>query len=148
MPHGVFVDVLPVAAALRPLGLRLVIAHAERYPELLDDRGLAARWIAAGCLLQATAGMLADPWDAEMERNLKAWATGGFIHLLGSDGHGLDRRPPAMAEGYRRLAAWAGTAAAERIGSHWGVAVLQGLPVNVPPPRSPSRSWFARLFGG
>jgi argininosuccinate lyase len=30
----------------------------------------------------------------------------------------------------------------------WGVSVLQGLPVNVPAPNPPPRSWFTRLFGG
>jgi protein-tyrosine phosphatase len=148
MPHGLFVDVLPVAAAMRARGVRLVIAHAERYPDLLHDKGMAARWIAAGCLIQVTARAIAEPWDAAMDRGIKAWAAGGFIHLLGSDGHGIDRRQPVLAAGYRRLEKLAGRAAAERIGSHWGVAVLQGLPVNAPPPHPPKRTWFARLFGG
>jgi protein-tyrosine phosphatase len=73
---------------------------------------------------------------------------GGFVHLLGSDGHGIDRRRPTLAAGFERLVKWAGRRAAERIACHLGVAVLQGLPVNVPPPRPPSRSWFTRLFGG
>src|SRR5262249_29160639 len=92
MPHGLFVDVLPIAEGLRPHGLRLIIAHAERYPELLHDAALAAKWIAAGCLIQVTARAIAEPWDSEMERGLRAWAGGGFIHVLGSDGHGIDRR--------------------------------------------------------
>ena len=148
MPHGMFVDITPLAEALRPHGVRLVIAHAERYAELLDDRALAARWIAAGCLIQVTARMIADPWDAEMDAGIRAWAQGGFIHVLGSDGHGLDRRTPVMAEGYQRLVGLVGNAAAERIGSIWGIGVLQGLPVNVPPPSPPKKSWFLRLFGG
>ena len=147
MPHGMFVDLLPVASAMRARGVRLIAAHAERYPELLHDPALAERWVAAGCLLQVTAQALAEPWSAD-ERALKLWAEAGFVHLLGSDGHGIDRRPPRMAEGFRRLSRWAGRAAAERVGSHWGVAVLQGLPVNVPPPAKPRRSWFGRLFGG
>ena len=148
MPHGMFVDLLPVAAALKAEGVRVVVAHAERYPELLHDPGLTATWIAAGCLIQVTANALAEPWGAAEEKSLRRWAAGGYIHLLGSDGHGIDRRPPRMADGYRRLASWAGRAAAERIGSHWGVAVLQGLPVNVPPPAKPTTSWFTKLFGG
>ncbi len=82
-----------------------------------------------------------------MEQSLKHWVTGGFVHLLGSDGHGIDRRRPVLAAGFARLVKWAGRAAAERIASLWGVAVLQGLPVNVPPPNPPTRSWFTRLFG-
>jgi protein-tyrosine phosphatase len=147
MPHGTFVDVLPTAEALRPHGVRVIVAHAERYAELLDDPALAARWIEAGCLIQVTARALAEPWDRETEAALRRWAAGGFIHLLGSDGHGLDRRRPQLAAGYEQLARWAGRAAADRIAGLWGVAVLQGLALNVPPPKPPSRTWFTRLFG-
>jgi protein-tyrosine phosphatase len=147
MPHGLFLDALPIAEALRPFNLRLIIAHAERYPQLLEDPGLTAKWIAAGCLIQVSASALAEPWDAATERYLKQWVTGGFVHLIGSDGHGLDRRRPVLANGFQRLVQWVGQSAADRIGSLWGVAVLQGLPVNVPTPVPPTRSWFSRLFG-
>lgn len=147
MPHGDFLDVLPLADALRPEGVRLVIAHAERYDPLLDDLGLARRWVEAGCLLQVTARALAEPWDAGFESALKRWATGGFIHLLGSDGHGIDRRRPVLAAGFKRLAKWVGRRHAARVAGEWGRAVLAGEPVAVPPPRAEGRSWFARLFG-
>jgi len=147
MPHDAFMDVLPLAESLRPFGVRPIIAHAERYPELLDDLALTAEWIKAGCLIQVTARALAEPSDADAERALKRWVTDGFVHLIGSDGHGIDRRRPILSGGFARLTQWAGRAAAERIASLWGVAVLQGLPVNVPPPQS-RRSWFTRLFGG
>lgn len=148
MPHGVCLNVIPIAEAFRPLGLRLIIAHAERYPELLFDPGLTAEWIAAGCLIQVTAGALAEPRHPRIEAALRHWVTGGYVHVLGSDGHGIDWRPPAFARGFERLVEWVGRGAAERIASAWGSAVLQGLPVNAPPPRPPARGWFARLFGG
>lgn len=147
MPHGGFVDALPVAEALRPAGVRLVIAHAERYPELLHDPEMAKEWIAAGCLIQVTARAIVDPWHDDMERGIKAWARGGFIHLIGSDGHGIDRRQPLMASGYRGLVKLVGRAAARRIGTEWGTAVLRGNPVTVPPPHPSTRSWFTRLLG-
>ena len=31
MPHGLFVDLLPIAVALRSQGVRPIVAHAERY---------------------------------------------------------------------------------------------------------------------
>ena len=148
MPHRAFLDVKPMADALRPFGVRLIIAHAERYPELLHDPALAAEWVAAGCLIQVTTRALADPWDDDMGRGVEAWARGGFIHLLGSDGHGIERRLPRLAAGYRRLAALAGRSAARRIGCDSGAAVLRGDPVDVPPPGRPTRSWFGRMFGG
>lgn len=148
MPHDEFVDVLPIMEELKPLGMRLIIAHAERYPELLHDRAMAEQWIAAGCLIQVTARTIAEPWDDEMAKGIAAWATGGFIHVIGSDGHGIERRLPLLAEGYRRLAKLVGRTAAKRIGVEWGTAILRGDPIAVPPPHPPRRSWFTRLLGG
>src|SRR5690242_15986870 len=116
MPHGLFVDVRPFAAELRPLGVRLVIAHAERYPELLHDPEATERLIAAGCLIQVTASELAEPASSADERALKDWARRGVIHLLGSDGHRLGGREPRMQGGYEALARWAGRSAADRAG--------------------------------
>jgi protein-tyrosine phosphatase len=144
MPHREFVDVLPVVAAVAPV--RLVIAHAERYPPLLFDPVRAAEWVAAGCLLQVTAAALAEPWDDDMERGLREWAGAGMVHVIGSDGHGIDRRRPVLAEGYRVLRRLAGRAAARRAGEEWGRAVLRGDPLPVPMP-APRRSWFARVLG-
>jgi protein-tyrosine phosphatase len=147
MPHGEFVDVLPLANALKAHGVRLIIAHAERYAELLDDLALCEQWIEAGCLIQVTARALAEPWDAGLETALNRWALGNFIHLLGSDGHGIDRRRPLLAGGFGRLAKWVGRKHAVRIAGEWGTAVLQGKPFTVPRPRTNPRSWFSRLFG-
>jgi protein-tyrosine phosphatase len=147
MPHTGCINVLPLAEALRPEGVRLIIAHAERYAELLDDLALCVMWIEAGCLFQVTARALAEPWEPGFELALKRWARGGFIHLLGSDGHGIDRRRPALAGGFGRLAKWLGRSHAAQIASVWGRAVLEGAPVQVPRPNPNGCSWFARLFG-
>ena len=127
--------------------MRLVIAHAERYPELLHDAGHTAGLLAAGCLIQVSAGALADPPSAADEKALKDWAKRGVIHVLGTDGHNLDRRPPRMRAGVQMFAKWAGPAAADRVAGIWGASLLQGGAVNPPPPTAPARSWFGRLTG-
>jgi protein-tyrosine phosphatase len=146
-PHKLFLDYRLAANELRGLGIRVIVAHAERYPELLHDPELTALWIKAGCLIQVSTQALAAP-SAYDEPALKEWATRGMIHLLGTDGHRTDFRPPRYAAGYRRLEKWVGAPAAERIGGIWGSAVLQGLPVNPPPPKEKTKSWFTKLFGG
>lgn len=147
MPHGVFVDLLPFANALQRDGVRLVIAHAERYPPLLDDPELAFRWITAGCLIQVTSQCIAEPFSEEMERGLCRWLKGGFVHVLGTDGHGIDSRQPRFAAGYRALVKLIGRRSAARIGSLWGTALLRGEPLTVPPPTLTTRSWFTWLSG-
>ncbi len=148
MPHGMFLDIRHLAMQFGQLGVRLVIAHAERYPELLYDDGHTLDAVAAGCLIQVTTESLGAPGSAREERALKNWAKRGLIHVIGSDGHNLDRRPPHLRAGVERLAKWAGPMAANRAASIWGSSLLQGGPVNPPPPLPRQRSWFARLLGG
>ncbi|AWM40090.1 Tyrosine-protein phosphatase YwqE [Gemmata obscuriglobus] len=145
MPPSGFVDVRPLAGALRRSGVRLVVAHAERYPELLHDPETVDDLAAAGCLIQVTAGALAEPPSGTVGRALRDWAKRGVIHLLGSDGHRMTRRRPHLRAGYEALARCAGRAAADRAGI-WGAAILQGLPVKVPAPAPRARSWYSELF--
>lgn len=146
MPWGLFLNPVPIALALREHGVRLVLAHAERYEEFLYDSEQTEAAIAAGCLIQVTTDALADPPSRRDELAMKMWAKRGMIHVLGSDGHRLDHRKPLWQTGYKRLQKWIGATAAERIGSIWGTAVLQGLPVNPPAPLPPPKSWFSKYF--
>src|SRR5262249_50590404 len=61
MPHGQFLDLLATAQRLAKAGVRLIIAHAERYPELLHTSGMVEEWIAAGCLIQISSPGVTEP---------------------------------------------------------------------------------------
>ncbi|CAN5380903.1 tyrosine protein phosphatase [soil metagenome] len=148
MPHAIFVDPLPIAAQLRPKGVRLVIAHAERYPELLYGGPLVERWIAAGCLIQVTSRELAEPSNPAGAKVLKDWITRGIVHMLGTDGHRLDMRQPRMKAGVDAVRKWAGDGVADRISNLWASSVMQGRAVNPPPPVQIKKSWFGKLLGG
>jgi len=148
MPHAMFMDVLPLASQFRADGIRLVIAHTERYPELLHDLPLAERWFASGILFQISSGELAAPNSPTDAKALKAWAQRGLIHMLGSDAHNLTRRVPNMREGVATLARFVGPAGADRIAGIWGIAALQGSPLNPPrfkpKPKPFWAKWLAR----
>ena len=146
-PHGIFLDLRPLAVALRPHRVRIIVAHAERYQELLFDPPAVEELIRLGCLIQVTSGGLTRPGSGSAEAALKDWVRRGMVHLLGSDGHGLDRRQPRLRDGHRVIAKWTDEQTADRIGGIWGSAVLQGRPVNPPLPRPKQKSWFAKLIG-
>jgi protein-tyrosine phosphatase len=143
MPHGQFVNLAQTAARLRSQGVRPIIAHAERYPELLHGAGLVEEWIAVGCLVQVSSAGLTHAPGVE-RRALRSWFKRGVVHLLGSDGHNLDRRPPHMAAAYRQIVQWVGEPAADRICSTNGRAILQGLPIRISPPRP--AGWLAHFW--
>lgn len=146
MPHGLFVDLRDIVVKLREAGVRIILAHPERHPELLHETGRLDQLIAAGCLVQVSSGSITNPKSRQEGRALKSWFTRGVVHLLGSDGHRPMPRPPRMADAYRQIVHWAGSAMADRVCSTNGIAVLQGLPFRVPAPLPVARRWLPRLW--
>jgi protein-tyrosine phosphatase len=146
MPDQVFVDLRPLVRQARQAGLRPILAHPERQPEVLHEPGRLEELIRAGCLVQVSSRNVTDPRTGADERALRGWFRRDCVHLLGSDGHSPRRRPPRMAEAYRRIRGWAGPAVADRVCGANGMAVLQGVPLQVPEPRPPRAWWPLKLW--
>jgi protein-tyrosine phosphatase len=146
MPHQLCVDVGFLIKQARRAGLRFILAHPERHPELLHEGGRIENLIAAGCLVQVSSSSVTDPATRADGRALKSWFRRGCVHLLGSDGHSPRRRAPHMADAYRQICRWAGTAVADRICSTNGVAILQGLPLRIPAPARKRTGWLAQFW--
>src|SRR5262245_27817362 len=139
MPHDLFVDLRQTVDELRTCGIRLILAHPERTPELLHEPGKIEELISQGCLVEVCGGSITDPTDGRTGSALRDWIKRGVVHLLGSDGHSPRRRPPRLAAAVERIRHWSTPADADRIASTLGRLVLRGQPVRVPPPRPPAR---------
>lgn len=146
MPHGMFVDLRAIVVQLRELGIRPILAHPERQPELLHDTEVIEQLIRIGCLVQVSSGSVTAPREHRDELALRKWFKRGIVHLLGSDGHSVRRRPPLMAQAYELIGRWAGNAVADRVCSTNGMAILQGLPFRVREIQPSNRSWFSRFW--
>ena len=141
-PHGLYVDVRHLASQLVGQGIRPILAHAERYPQLLHGGDLVDQLIEIGCLIQVCASSLIKPSRRADQRALKNWIRRGVVHVLGSDGHSCHGRPPRIRAAYETIRMWAGNATADRIGSTNGLAVLQGRPIKTTRPARGKRAWF------
>jgi protein-tyrosine phosphatase len=146
LPHNLYLDVRSLVAGLVQAGVRPILAHPERTPELLHDPGRVEGLIALGALVQVSTGSVTAPTDARADRALRAWFRRGVVHLIGSDGHSPNRRPPRLADAAARIRRWAGDRVADRVCTTLGTAILQGLSVQIPPPDPPRRTWFSRLL--
>jgi protein-tyrosine phosphatase len=138
------VDLIRLLEALKSRKLRLILAHAERVELWREKPDILIELIRLGCLVQVTAQSMLNPLYARL---LKDWAKRGMIHLLGSDGHSPQRRPPVLREGVLVLEQWLGHEAATKIASGNALTILRGDPVVVPLPERSRKSWFGRLFG-
>jgi protein-tyrosine phosphatase len=144
MPHRLFVDLRPAARALGRRGVRLILAHPERQPELLHEPGAIESLIREGCLVQVSSGSVTDPASAADRRALRGWFRRNCVHVIGSDGHSPRTRRPLLAAAYRQIAAWASPAVADRVCGTNGLAILQGRAPWFPEPE-PERSWLSWL---
>ena len=147
-PHDLFVDLRPLIACLRQRGLRPILAHPERTPELLHDSEQIEELIRLGCLVQVSSGSVTAPSHSRDRRALKEWFQRGIVHLLGSDGHSLTRRPPRMADAYHQIAYWTTSAEADRVCGINGTTICSGLPLRIPEllPRQRRRFLNLRLW--
>lgn len=70
-----------------------VLAHVDRYMNLLGDRTLMDRALQKGLRVQVNGSFFLNPKTRKAAfANLKA----GKIHVIGSDCHNLDSRPPNL----------------------------------------------------
>ncbi|MDA7980513.1 MAG: hypothetical protein MPJ50_17280 [Pirellulales bacterium] len=131
-PHEVFVDLREIVINLVEMGLRPILAHPERVPQYLHTPGIIEDLVALGCVLQINADSIARPRRRDDERALRQWAKRGLVHLVASDGHSVDRRPPGISAAFNRLASWTTRQVAIRACSSNGFAVLRGFPLHLP----------------
>jgi protein-tyrosine phosphatase len=141
MPNGLFVDLRPAVRRLGQMGVRVVLAHPERHPELLHEPGAVEELIRLGALVQVSSASVTDPKSKEDARALRGWLRRGCVHFLGSDGHSPRKRQPLLAAAARRVREWAGEPVARAVCRDNGERVLTGQPLTVAPPRAERRWW-------
>jgi protein-tyrosine phosphatase len=98
-------------------GLRMVLAHPERNPEVQDRPDRLASAVEAGALVQVTSGSLTGRLGTSSRVTAQRLLELGLVHLLASDSHGAHIREGGLA------------AAAEVLGDD---ALAQRLTVDVP----------------
>ncbi|MGE5153881.1 MAG: tyrosine-protein phosphatase [Bdellovibrio bacteriovorus] len=139
-----------------------VITHPERLT-WLDEAHYGWFVTAAhqGAWLQLTAGALTGRFGGRARYWAERMLADGITHILATDAHGMDRRPPLLAEGREHAARWVGAEEAERLVGERPRAVIDDLdPKDLRPPPGIGarprvdwrpgrrRGWMARLLGG
>jgi len=125
-------------------GITPVITHPERNPILQEDTPRLQRWIEMGCLAQVTAQSLTDRFGKAAQSSAWALLGKGLVHVLASDAHDTEYRPPRLDLARDILT--------REMGAEWATlllednpgAVIAGHPVSMQPPASAARKkpWF------
>ncbi len=135
-------------------GIVPVITHPERLSWIENHYPLMATLVRQGAWMQLTSGSLTGRFGPRPRYWAERMLDEGLVHIVATDSHHIDKRPPLLAEGR--------DAAARRVGDdearHLVLTRPQGIldniaPGQLPPPPAPSpgtpakRGFFQRLFG-
>jgi protein-tyrosine phosphatase len=120
---------------LRAQGVIPLIAHVERYPYVMNDPQLLYEWVAAGAYAQINAGALLD---AKLGKKLLKFIDWNLVHVLSTDAHSPDKRPPMMGEAVAMLEKKRGSETARRIVNN-GDALFADQELNTSTPHQPRK---------
>lgn len=82
-------------------GYTPILAHIERYPYVEQDPTLLYNWVNAGAIAQVNAASLIR--HGKTAKRVQQYMEWGLVHLLSSDAHSPDKRPPNLREGFDTL---------------------------------------------
>lgn len=122
---------------LQVVGLIPIMAHAERYRVIQRDPERIIPLIERGVLIQVTSGSLLGDLGLEAKRTAETLLVRDMAHVLASDSHSIDRRPPVLNEAYHRAAQLIGEDRARSLVIDTPRQIVDNQDVKLSPPRPP-----------
>jgi ADP-ribosylglycohydrolase/tyrosine-protein phosphatase YwqE len=102
--HGMtFSQMQMTLERLKKEGYIPIIAHMERYFDLVPDIKAAKMLHDSGCYIQINAYSLTDGETGKIRKRAKALLDAGIVDFIGSDAHRTYHRPPNISRGIRAL---------------------------------------------
>ena len=137
---------------LRLKGVTPILAHPERYPELMAKTDKLLAWRREGLLLQCNAGSFAGKFGEAAERAAKMLLKNQLVDFIGSDAHRDIGRDTDMREGAKVIREVAGEAELKRIAEENPRRLIRGEAIEIVKPKEivkekVKKSFWSKLFG-
>jgi protein-tyrosine phosphatase len=125
-------------------GIVPIVTHPERNPILQRSISRLKSWIDMGCLMQVTAQCLSDRFGRKARKTAWHLLRSGLVHVIASDGHDTDHRPPRLDMAYRSLEGEFGEGRARLLTIENPGAIIAGGEVRMAAPPEPRRRrwWY------
>ena len=136
---------------LRLKGVTPILAHPERYPELMAQEKRLLAWRKEGLLLQCNAGSFAGRFGAGAEKAAKLLLKNHLVDFLGSDAHRDVGRDTDMRAGASVIREIAGEEELQRIAVENPEKLIRGEAIEIAKleklEREKKQGFWGRLFG-
>ncbi len=119
--------------SLKVSGITPVLAHPERVKYFKDDMERVSRAVQLGALTQVTSSSILGHFGQDIRRYSLELAERGLMHIIASDSHDTDYRPPALIEASREMAKRIGERAAEAMIRDHPSAIVSGEELKIAP---------------
>ena len=139
----IFKNTEDIFARLRDAGMTPVITHPERNGLLRQRMETISKWVEQGACLQVTAQSLTGTFGRRAQDFSRELLDRGLVHVVASDGHDCERRPPVMDEARAWLGKQYSDALAELLCVTNPGAALSGAAMDLPDVEPASvRKWY------
>ena len=118
-------------------GIIPIITHPERNFEIGQRPQRYGEMIRMGCLGQVTAMSLTGGFGSGVKQTAEKLLKSGLVHIIASDTHSINRRPPILSAAVREAEKIVGKEEAQRMVTEYPQAVIEGRRPNVPEPIKP-----------
>ena len=118
-------------------GIVPIISHPERNLEIVERPKRYYEMIRMGCLGQVTAMSLTGRFGHGIRRVVERFIKKRLVHIIASDAHSINGRPPVLSEALRAAEKILGREEAWKMVSDYPRAVLEGRRPDVPEPIPP-----------
>jgi protein-tyrosine phosphatase len=118
-------------------GITPIISHPERNMEIAQRPKRYYEMIRMGCLGQVTAMSLTGDFGSGVRRIAEKLLSKRLIHMIASDAHSADGRPPILSAAVKAAEKIVGKEEAQKMVTEYPQAVIDGRRPNVPEPLSP-----------
>lgn len=110
---------------IRMAGYVPILTHPERLTWIEGQYDTVRRLVAGGVWMQVTAGSLTGRFGKRVRSLSLRMLADGLVHILATDAHDPEHRPPVLSEGWRVAANEVGQDEAERLVLHRPFAILR-----------------------
>lgn len=108
LPHDTYIPLEQLLASLYKQGLVGILSHPERNRGIIRSPGVMEDVVAAGGLLQITAGSLTGAFGSSPQRVADYAIEHRLAHFIASDAHDTTRRPFGLGEAFEAVVSLAG----------------------------------------
>jgi len=110
-------------------GIVPIITHPERNPVLQRNPGKVLDWVEDGYLVQVTANALTGRWGPKAQEMAVWLMKRSAVHILATDAHDLDSRPPVLSKAREAAAKIIGKPSAEALVQDNPRTIVSGKPL-------------------